>query len=622
GYLNDAKQIVTLLHEIGHAIGLWGHSKDKNDVMYYASDKLHLSENDIATIKALYSYKNNQPIYELTIYAIKEDMDQNPMDADLHYLLGTVYLDQKNYTLGINSLKRCISLNPEYYKAHIALASAYKAIGQEESAISEYLELAKVKPSAIVYNVIGVSYFENGDFDQAIRHIKKALELDRIYEPAKRNLFKIYLASANNYINKKMYDKAVYILSEAIQTFPDRPEIPNLLGICYAETGNYEEALKQYELAIRINPGFEIAKRNMASCYNNYAVQLAKTGQWDSAASIYKKAIELSPDMENIKRNLSALYWDQAHHLVSIGKHKEALNAYIEFIRLNPENEDGYNNLGAVYSRLGDNRSAIIVLKQALKIAPNSEDIKTNLAIAHQRYGIELIQQRFYSLAIDEFHKSLEFLQNEPDIYALLAMAYEKMGKLDEASEYVDLAIKIDPNNETAKKIIWNIKIQQAENYIKAKNYDKALECYKSIPEGVSTPSLHDNIAYIYIMKGLYAQAIEELEIALKYDPYDSIANQNLISIESKLKLMLSRNSGSQEIKDDLARARISIAMSCVNRGDLMKAKQTLKSVYDLKPKDAEVLNLFNNACEKLANKLTKKGDKKEAKAVLSWQKK
>lgn len=339
---NDQMKIV-LLHEIGHAIGLWGHSKDKNDVMYYASDKLHLSENDISTVKTLYLYSNNHPIHDLTISAIKEDMEQNPTDAGLHYLLAMVYIDRKDYISGINLLKKCISLNPEYYKAHIALASAYKAIGQEESAIAEYVELAKIRPSAMIYNVIGVSYHENGDFDQAIKHIKKALELDRIYEPAKRNLLTIYLASANDYINKKMYDKAIYMLTEAIQTFPDKPEIPNLLGICYAEKGNYDEALRQYELAIRINPGFEIAKKNMASCYNNYGIQLARSGQWDSAILAYKKAIELFPDTEEIKRNLSALYWNQAQHLVSIGRDKEALNAYIEFLKYNPESKDGKN---------------------------------------------------------------------------------------------------------------------------------------------------------------------------------------------------------------------------------------------------------------------------------------
>jgi|GEM_PF-1479804 len=616
---NDQMKIV-LLHEIGHAIGLWGHSKDKNDVMYYADENLHLSANDIATLKTLYSYNNNYPIHELTISAIKEDMDQNPNSAELHYLLGTIYIDQKDYISGIDSLKKCINLNPEYYKARVALASAYKSIGQEKFAIAEYVELAKIKPSAIIYNVIGVSYYESGEIEQAISYIKRALEFDRIYEPAKRNLLRIYLIGANDYINKKMYDKAVYILSEGVQVFPDKPEILNLLGICYMEMGKFDEAVRQYEFALRINPGFEIAKKNMASCYNNYGIKLAQAGQWDSAISAYKKAVELSPDMEGIKKNISALYWNQAQHFVSIGNYREALNAYIEFLKYEPDNKDGYNNLGAIYSKLGDNKSAITVLEHALKIDPNSEDIKTNLAIAHQKYGIELMEKRSYDSALNEFHKSLELMPNDPDIYAILAMAYERIGKLDEACKYVDLAIKIDPQNKTAKKIIWNIKIQQAENYIKAKDYDKALECYTTIPEDEATPSLHDNIAYVYIMKGMYAPAIEELEIALKYDPYDEIANRNLISIESKLKRELLRSSGLQEVKNNLARVRLSISMSYANRGDLIKAKQTLKSAIDLKPDDDELLHLLNDGCEKLSEKFAKKGDKREAGTILGWQ--
>ncbi|HGE69564.1 TPA: hypothetical protein ENX78_01930, partial [Candidatus Poribacteria bacterium] len=149
---------------------------------------------------------------------------------------------------------------------------------------------------------------------------------------------------------------------------------------------------------------------------------------------------------------------------------------------------------------------------------------------------------------------------------------------------------------------------------------DKALECYTTIPEDEATPSLHDNIAYIYIMKGMYAPAIEELEIALKYDPYDEIANRNLISIESKLKRELLRSSGLQEVKNNLARVRLSISMSYANRGDLIKAKQTLKSAIDLKPDDDELLHLLNDGCEKLSEKFAKKGDKREAGTILGWQ--
>jgi tetratricopeptide (TPR) repeat protein len=616
---NDQMKVV-FLHEIGHAVGLWGHSKDKNDVMYYASNVLHPTINDIVTLKAVYSYENNYPIHELTISALKEDIDLDSSDAGLYYLLGSIYIDKKDYENGINSLKKCLMINPKYNKAHVILASAYRAIGQEKDAISEYMAIANANPSALIYNVIGVSYYESGDFAQALVYLKKAVELDRIYEPAKRNLYRIYLGAADDYISKKMYNKAIELLNEAVGVFPDRPEIFNQLGIVYSEMGRYDDALKQYEFAFRINPGFGTANNNIASCYNNIGIKLAESERWNEAITAYKKAIELAPDLEGPKKNITALYWNQAQHFVSIGKDKEALNVYIELLSHDPNNGDAYNNLGAIYSRLGNNKDAVTILEHALQIDPESEDVKSNLAVAHQKYGIELIEKRSYESALDQFVKTLELSPNNPDAYVCLAMIYEKLGKYDEATRNVGLALEIDPKNNNAKKIIWNLKIQQAEDYIKAKNYDKALECYTSIPNEMITPALHDNMAYIYIMKGMFIEAISEIEIALKSDPYDDTANKNLLSIESKLKRMLSQNSGSQKARGDLARTRLSIAMSYVNRGDLMKAKQILKSAIDLKSNDSEVMDLLNDGCRKLASRFSQKGNKKQSEEILAWQ--
>ena len=53
---SDRQLYNVVLHEIGHALGIYGHSKNSNDIMYEqnSSYDVHLSQKDINTIRAIY----------------------------------------------------------------------------------------------------------------------------------------------------------------------------------------------------------------------------------------------------------------------------------------------------------------------------------------------------------------------------------------------------------------------------------------------------------------------------------------------------------------------------------------------------------------------------------------
>ena len=588
-----------LLHEFGHALGLWGHSKDKEDVMYYAANALHPTSRDINTLKAIYSHENNYSLHAESIKAIRQEMRSKLEDARLHFLLGTVQLDQGEYSQAIDSLKKSLSLNPRFHKASAALASAYRAGGQDQDAIVEYMSLAESDPSATVYNIIGALYFEKGDMEEAIKYFKKALEMERTYEPARKNLYNIYLNKGKELIDMKMQDAAVTILLDSIELFPDKPDLYNTLGTAYSTSGQFEEAIRQYSKALQINPAFISAKKNMASCYNNQGVKYVEAGQWEKAIGAYTNAMRLMPEMEEARKNLSAAYWNRAVELSKEGKNAEAIKAYQEFLVREPDSRDVHNNLGAIYFRMGDHEAAVAEFEKALKLGSadknqgESEDnvrlLTENLVIAHQKRGLAFFEKKSYFRAEQAFKKGLELAPDNVNLHLSLAQVYLVLERWDNAAKYVDKALKLDPNNVPGRKMMVNLNMQQGYSYFQRKDYERSLEYFSKIPADLM--------------------------------PQDEASQKNLVIIEKQFGQVFSNNRTSWRTKDRLVRLRLSLAVLHMNRDELIKAKAVLKSAVDLKPQDRDVRSLLTEGCEKLREMLTKRGAGGEAREIANWVK-
>jgi len=611
--LTSSQMRIVLLHELGHAIGLWGHSKEKSDIMYYATSAGKYTDRDAETIRMVYSCENGYSLHEQSIASIKEDMGLNPDDANLYFLLGTVYMDREDQDIAIENFKKCLDIDPGLYKARIALASAYNAIGKKESALAEYMHIVKTKPSPMIYNLIGISYFDSSDYIQSIDHFKKALEINHAYQPSRMNLYKVYLNKGREMINDRRHDDAIQLMKDAIIYFPDSPEIYCLLGTAYAGKSQFRDALSQYKEALRINPVFAPAKNYMASCYNNMGVEYTRSGMWEDAIRAYSEALNLMPDMDTFKNNLSAVYWNWADDLSKAGKDREAIGIYQQYLRFGPESRDAYNNLGALYFRLGDFSEAASNFEMALKLDPDADadDIRENLAITYQRWGIDLLEKGLNEQSISQFNKSLYISKSKVNIYLDIALAYQGLKKWEDAYQQINKAMKLEPDNMDAKKILASLEIEWGNRLIKTKDYDSALKHYLRIPNDLVPISVHNNITCIYIINGMYIAAADEIDKVLKADPENELAAKNLNLIEKKL---MKR----KKAESELARIQLSKALMYIVRGDLKNAKKSLKLASDL-PKDKSLSDLFTQRCNELSASLSRRGAKSEAKEIIGW---
>lgn len=114
--------------------------------------------------------------------------------------------------------------------------------------------------------------------------------------------FRVYNNRGEAYIELHRYQQAINEYNLAIKINSQDADVHYNRGIAYSKAGSHhEEAIKDFRSAIELKPQFSKA-------YNNLGNELRYTGRYEEAAMNFNKAIELDPQMGEAYYNLGLLY--------------------------------------------------------------------------------------------------------------------------------------------------------------------------------------------------------------------------------------------------------------------------------------------------------------------------
>jgi tetratricopeptide (TPR) repeat protein len=149
---------------------------------------------------------------------------------------------------------------------------------------------------------------------------------------------------------------------------PEPPATPEMqAGIKAFDAGNYAEARKSFEAAVKKNP------KDYTSYYN-LGMTCEKLGDKSSAEMAYKSALSIKPELDSAAADLSALYVDE-------GRIDDALAAARNGLAKHPGSAALHENMGVALAARGDQDNASKEFSQAVQIAPN--DAMFHLTFAH-----------------------------------------------------------------------------------------------------------------------------------------------------------------------------------------------------------------------------------------------
>lgn len=189
------------------------------------------------------------------------------------------------------------------------------------------------------------------------------------------------------FMARKMY-------REAVETYREGPEdsavLANKIGIAYHQLMQLDQARKQYERAIRLNPQYPEAINNLGTVF--YAKK-----SYRRASSQYLRALRLTPNSASIYSNLGTAYFARK-------KYDEASQAYQKALQLDPD--------------VFEHRSTQGVLLQERSVEERAK-FHYYLAKTYAKSGAVDRALLYMRKAIEEGFKEKKKFEEEPEFSAL-----------------------------------------------------------------------------------------------------------------------------------------------------------------------------------------------------------
>ena len=288
---------------------------------------------------------------------------------------------------------------PYFYNA---LGRALSEQKKEEDSLKSYLKAVSLAPDWN-YPLVNVAlkYLRRGNLEEAQRFALGALNVNVNDVEAHSVLASIY-ASVGNY--EEAIKEYEIVLSQRPNSIADQVAYGKLM----LEEGNLLAAERAFSTALQANPNDQMAKlylsittqkysdivlndatnqlKDVASKTNNAQAQVAiaeaaaHKGNTTLAIEAYQAALKIEPWLAGARLKLATL-------LVETGKTAEAIVEYRNVSKTNPSLKEAYFNLGNLLRKEGDTKSAILEYRKAIAVAPNFVAAHSNLAVSLQEVG-------------------------------------------------------------------------------------------------------------------------------------------------------------------------------------------------------------------------------------------
>lgn len=261
-------------------------------------------------------------------------LDTEPDHPEVHFLLGRVYGEEREYASMAESFDRSLELSEEFRPQIEELRRRYWT-----GLYNEGVERATAEPP---------------DFTAAVESFRAAATVDPEHLDAWRNL-------AISNFNLGDLDGAVQAYEFVAARAPEDSSSFHHLGMLYLEKGDHTSAERTFEQLLESSPRHVGGLTGLASI-------LVDSERYAEAEATYERAVEAAPGIWQTHFNLGNLYWN-------LDRFDSARDAYLRALELNPEDTDTRFNLAVTWLALERTDEALPHLEELSRRIPENATV-------------------------------------------------------------------------------------------------------------------------------------------------------------------------------------------------------------------------------------------------------
>ncbi len=374
---------------------------------------------------------------------------EEPKASDARWVLAAAYLSLKRRSEALTSLRAVVQLDPGHADAWSALAELLIATGDDYGAIEALTELVAIRGEAATYRRLSAAYTRAARKDEAIEAIRSAIRLEPKNADHRRALGLAYATSED--------PRAVEVLEEALRLDPELHELRAVAARIYRDRKDHGSALSHlvaltsaeahtpqtWRMLVesqvsmqRLPAAIDAIRRAIAAVPDPELKRLHGTlamqaKLWEEAAAAFEAWLEDDPADTETLAYLATCYQ-------KLNRSADSLRVLKSWVRHAPNRHEPQLELGLLLLSRGDHRTALESLERARELRPDLPTAFMGIAEAWSALG-DVARQ------VTALESYVTLVDNSAQAHAMLAEAYDELGRTDDAIDAYGRAVERDP---------------------------------------------------------------------------------------------------------------------------------------------------------------------------------